>query len=210
MTSGARRSGLVAAALAAGLTGCPMTGFGPGDCTSTPPASIAFTDGPRDAATVGFTYRQGISAASGTMLGLSFAVEVVQAPAGASVSAHAVSWLPQQGEAGTTQPFHLRSDTDLCGKAADLAWTVRVWPAPEILSFTATPEVASTAGTPVTLRAEYSGGEGALAGPFVAPFPSGATLDAGTVSATTTFTLQVTSPAGDSIQRALTVVASPP
>lgn len=209
MTSRRRRPGLAAALLAAALTGCPLDGFGPGDCTSTPAASIGFTDGPRDAATVGFTYRQGIAAAAGTMLGPSYAVVVVQAPGDADVSARGVTWVPQQGAAGS-HPFHLRSDTDLCGHAADLAWTVRVWPAPEILSFTATPAEASTLGTPVTLRAEYTGGEGWLVGPFVAPFPSGTSLDAGTVTSTTTFVAQVTSPAGDSIQQALTVVALPP
>jgi len=208
MTTGTGRAGLVALLLA--ITGCYMNGFGPGDCVSTPPATITFTGGQRDATTVGFTYRQGVAASAGTMLGPSYAIEAVQAPFDAQVDSHGVTWLPSAGAAGITQPFHLRSDTDLCGKAADLAWTVHVYPAIEITSFTATPPVASTAGTPVTLQAVYTGGVGALVGPFEAPFPSGATLDAGTVSSTTTFTLQVVNPAGDQIQQALTVVAQGP
>lgn len=194
-------------AVVASHTACVMSGFGPGDCTSTPPASITADGGPRDAATAGYHYFQGVHAQAGTMLGVSAAVVVVQAPAGASVDARGVSWIPPAGAAGTTEPIRLRSDTDVCGDAAELAWTIRVHPAPEIQSFTATPPEASLAGTHVTLSAEYTGGDGLLVGPFVAPFPSGTTLDAGIVSSTTTFTLRVTSPAGDALDQALVVVA---
>jgi hypothetical protein len=131
-----------------------MNGFGPGDCTSNPPATIAFTGGLRDAATVGFIYDQGVTAAAGTLLGMSHAVEAVQVPGGAEVTASGVSWRPSPGEAGSTQPFHLRTETDVCGDAADLAWTVHVYPAIEIGSFTATPPVVSVAGTPVTLHVD--------------------------------------------------------
>ena len=62
-------------------------------------------------------------------------------------------------------------------------------------------------GTRVTLTAEYTGGDGSLVGPFEAPFPSGATLDAGIVSSTTTFTLRVIGPAGDALDHGLVVVA---
>lgn len=188
------------------LAGC-FNGFGRGSCTSTPAASIRF-DGPvRSEATAGMGYFQELSATGASLLGATHGIEAVQVPPGATVSASGVAWLPAPALAGTIQRFHVRSDQDLCGNRADLAWTVLVRPPIEITRFEALPPVVSTRGTQVVLQAEYSGGVGQLMAPFTAPMESGASLDAGLVSETTQYRLAVAGPAGDVREQTVTVVA---
>lgn len=119
---------LVVLAVAAATAGCYPGGFGPGDCTASPPTTITFNPPVTDAVVAGTFYFQGLRASAGTLLGMSHAIEPVNLPAGASVDASGVSWAVPAGLAGTTQPFRVRSDRDLCGDAAELAWTVRIDP----------------------------------------------------------------------------------
>jgi hypothetical protein len=191
------------------LAGCPPRA-GRSECTSEPPASIAFVPAAREAATAGLAYFQGLTATAGTLLGPSHAIEAIDVPAGATVDARGVTWVPPPELAGTAQRFRVRSATDPCGRAAELAWSVRVLPPIAIARFEAIPPAVSTRGTTVRLEADYSGGEGRIAAPLGVAIASGVPLAAGTISATTTWRLEVTSPAGDVLARTVTVPAQAP
>jgi hypothetical protein len=195
---------------AAASAGCVANGFGDGRCTATPPASIA-SDGPlRDVATAGMTYHQSLSATGASLLGVTHGMEAVQVPDGATVNASGVTWVPPPALAGTIQRFRVRSNEDLCGNAAELSWSVRVYPPIEITRFEAVPPLVSSRGTAIQLQADYAGGVGQLAAPFAASIASGVPLEAGVVSATTEFRLAVVGPGGDVLERTLTVVAQQP
>jgi hypothetical protein len=204
--------GLVAsvAVTAMALAACVPNGFGVGSCVSTPPASIAFSGPTPGGAMEGATYFQGLTAVSGTMLGISHSIEPVELPAGASAGGNGVTWTVPPGMAGTTQHFHVRSDRDLCGQAAELAWSVTVYPPIEITGLEASPPVVSVRGTAVRVLATFTGGEGVLWAPSPVSITSGVPLDVGVLTQTTTFDLQVVSPAGASLHRPLTVVAQSP
>jgi hypothetical protein len=203
--------GLAAVAVTAmALTACVPNGFGEGSCVSTPPASIAFSGPTPGGAMEGATYFQGLTAVSGTMLGVSHSIEPIALPAGASVGGNGVTWVVPPGLAGTSQQFHVRSSRDLCGQAAELAWSVTVYPPIEITSLEASPPVVSVRGTAVRILATFTGGEGLLWTPSPVSIASGAPLDVGVLTQTTTFDLQVVSPAGASLHRPLTVVAQWP
>lgn len=195
------------ATLLVGATGC--TGGFSYECTPAP--TISFAGTPRDSATAGFTYAQELRASSPGLLGIMHGIEPVSMPAGASVDWWGVRWTPGPELAGSTQRFVVRTERSaLCGDSATLSWSLKVLPAIVITRFEAIPPVVSTRGTSVEVVAEFSGGQGVLSAPFPAPLVSGQTVAAGTLSAATTFTMTVTSPAGDALERSLTVNAQAP
>jgi hypothetical protein len=211
--AGARRDLAIAASIAAcvaSIPGCVPAVHGELECFSEPPARIAFDGTVDDTATVGFIYRQPISASAGTLLGQTHAIWPIEAPGDATVDAYGVTWTPPAALAGTAQPFRVRSDRDFCGGTAELSWSVYVHPPIQILRFEAAPAAVSTRGTALQLVAEYAGGEGQLSAPFAAAMASGVPLDAGVVNATTEFRLAVRGPGGDVLERSLTVQAQSP
>ena len=196
--------------VASGLSSGCGGSWGSITCTSDPPPQISFSGAVRTAATVGMPYGQGLQASSSELLGASHGIEGISLPPGASVDAYGVSWVPGPDFAGTTQAFRVRTDRDFCGRTAELAWSVQVYPEILITRFEVAPAVVSTRGTRVAVVAEFTGGDGQLESPFAAALASGVPLDAGTLSAQTTFTLLVTNGAGDSQERSVVVSAQAP
>ncbi|MFL5431511.1 MAG: kelch repeat-containing protein, partial [Myxococcales bacterium] len=98
----------------------------------------------------------------------------------------------------TTEVTFTLSVTNAAGDAVTAKTTVAVVPAPVIASFQTAAQTPILAGSATTLTAVFTGGTGVV-DHFVGEISSGVAASTGPVTATTTFTLVVMNPAGDSI-----------
>jgi hypothetical protein len=193
--------------LGVAVAGCGGGGGGGLDCTPAP----AITSNPPTTATVGFEYQYVINSHYNCFLGLCSSVESLTLPPGAQLHNGLddyLTWTPQPSDANTDVSFRIATDEDFCGDRATQSWSVHVYPAPVITSFTASPS-AIRAGERSSLSATFTGGTGGVDG--VGLITSGVPLDTPVLNATRTFTLRVTSPSGGALLRDVAVrVLLPP
>ncbi len=133
----------------------------------------------------------------------------VQLPAGAVVDAFSdsITWTPTAGQANTDVQFVIATEPDSCGNQATQSWTVHVYPAPVIETFTAA-KTALNPGESTSITAVFQG-SGFIEG--LGPVASGIPLATPALNTSTNFTLVVTNGYGAEARQTLTIqVLAPP
>ena len=106
----------------------------------------------------------------------------------------------------TTTTTYTLTVIDPAGSAVSRSLTVDVVPAPRITSFSATPATVAPGGM-ATLNAVFENGVGTV-DQSIGTITSGAGVSTGSLAVTTTFTLTVTNPAGDSVTTTTTATVT--
>lgn len=164
-------------------------GGGDGGASCSPPPAIS--SNPPTAATVGQQYAYWVDA---SYVCIPFftpcgGIDGVQLPPGAGIDdfRDLVYWTPAPGHAGTSVPFTIATEPDLCGDRATQSWSVQVLAAPSIQSFSASAQFVSP-GQSVTLLPRFEG-SGTIDG--IGPVTSGVAIMTAPLHASATFTLTV-------------------
>jgi N-acetylneuraminic acid mutarotase len=198
------RSALLAGLSMVALTSCGGGGGGD-DSFSCLYSAPRITSSAPTIATAGYQYTYPVSAAYNCAVSSGveacYDVVAVQLPAGASSGGNSISWTPPASEVNAEVNFLISTRPDICGNRATQSWTVHVYAPPVIESFTA--ERAYILPRESAVLTAVFQGSGRIVG--LGSVASGVPIATSALSASTNFTLIVSSSIGVEVRQTLII-----